>query len=506
MSPLPQHQTILSVYFGYHDSNVCFAGDGQIKLHLEAERVLRRKHARVQTRSEMDELIKAGLQYLGWQIEEVDVVLLGRWNNLYTPDASGKTVVVGRHFNPVLTSHHMNHVGTVLTGQFDESIVICADGGSEDGVSAVYHQKGFRVSKLEDLSATAATGRFYGTLTQLVVNPKCSAAHNHDAGKTMGLAAFGAVDDEMSALVKRHADRLNDLYFDGCDALRHDFGISDDFTAVWKDTRRTTLARCGQEYWIASFVRALERYSETGLPVCVVGGCALNVALNERLRSLPWVPDVFVPPVPNDSGQSIGAVLTYAPGTICDYPFLGRHFGVVEELPGELVSDLLSHRIVAWYEGRAESGPRALGHRSFLALPDSLAMRRRLSQQVKRREPYRPVAPVVTARAARRWFPAAARSPFMSFAAPSSPDSSRWLPAVVSVDGTSRLQVADPSALPVLAAALAELERQSRPGVLMNTSFNVAGQPIVDTPDDAYSTFLRSGADVMYVNGERVDR
>lgn len=497
---------LLSIYFGFHDSNITISSKKEILLHLEAERVYRKKHVRLETKEEMEDLVVRGLSYLKVGIEDFETLYLARWNNKLLPDKEGLVELLGKRFRPIMTSHHENHIGTSYPARFNDSIIVCADGGSEDGTSKIYYKKDNKIELIENLDQTPMTGRFFGTLTQLVINPHCSTAHNTDAGKTMGLAAYGNESKKMIGLIHRYEKELNNLYFDGCDNLREKFEISSNYERPQKDKRRVDLAFNGQGFWIKKFLKAITRHACLSKNVSLVGGCALNVTLNSEIVQCGKFQNVYIPPVPNDSGQSLGAILFHNPKIKCEYPFLGRAYGITKRMPAKLIDDLLREKIVAWYQDRSESGPRALGHRSFLGLPSSNKMKKQLSEIVKKREPYRPVAPIILENYLSKFFEPSIPSPFMSFSLNALKETQKVAPAVVHADGTSRAQTLKEKQNHILYEVLETLRKKTGAPILMNSSLNVMGEPIADTPEDAKRTFQNSQADILYINGERYEK
>jgi carbamoyltransferase len=275
---------------------------------------------------------------------------------------------------------------------------------------------------------------------------------------------------------------------------------------------------------------------ETGLPdLCFGGGVALNGVANARILSEAGFERVFVPPAPGDAGCALGAAL-YADRVyfhnpdrqVPDHPFWGPSVDGgrlakaaredsqrVEELDDALmlerVANDLSHgRIVGWMEGACEFGPRALGHRSLLAAPHTTAMRDRLNRDIKRREEFRPFAPVVPREAADRFFvlpPGGTRlARFMSGVFPIRSEWRERLAAVAHVDGSARVQVVDRDMAPRLHALLEAYGRRSGMPVLLNTSFNVAGEPIVTSALEGYMTFRRCGIDVLVAGSTIVNK
>jgi carbamoyltransferase len=288
------------------------------------------------------------------------------------------------------------------------------------------------------------------------------------------------------------------------------------------------------EETLVDIARQLQR--ETGLAdLCLGGGVALNGVANARILAESGFQRLFVPSAPGDAGCAMGAALyadrihfRNADREAPDHPFWGPSVNgaelgrvahedgqPVEELEeGALLErtagDLMAGRIVGWMEGALELGPRALGHRSILAAPHERAMRDRLNREIKYREQFRPFAPVVPVESAERYFelpPGGTRlARFMSGVFPVRPEWRDKLEAVTHVDGTARVQALEREMSPRLHALLTEYERRSGMPVLLNTSLNLAGEPIVNRAVEGYSTFLRSGIDVLVADRTRVTK
>jgi carbamoyltransferase len=279
------------------------------------------------------------------------------------------------------------------------------------------------------------------------------------------------------------------------------------------------------EETLVEIARAL--HQETGLPdLCLGGGVALNGVANARILAESGFERLFVPPAPGDAGCALGAAL-YADRIYCgnpdrempDHPFwgpgvdaaqLGRAASEdglpVEELDDPSLIDrmadaLAAGRIVGWMDGASEFGPRALGHRSILAAAGSREVRDRLNREIKYREEFRPFAPVVPIEAADQYFdlpPGGARlARFMSGVFPVRPEWRSRLAAITHVDGSARVQTLERNMAPRLYALLEAYGRRTGIPVLLNTSFNIAGEPIVTRAIEGYSTFRRSGIDAL---------
>jgi len=265
------------------------------------------------------------------------------------------------------------------------------------------------------------------------------------------------------------------------------------------------------------------------------GGVALNGVANARILAESGFERLFVPPAPGDAGCALGAAL-YADRIhfnnpdreVPDHPFWGpavdgsalaqlaredrQSFDELDhsDLIDRVADDLAAGRVVGWMDGALEFGPRALGHRSILAAPHTTEMRDRLNREIKYREEFRPFAPVVPIEAADRYFelpPGGARlARFMSGVFPVRPEWRARLAAITHVDGTARVQTLERGMAPPLYTLLEAYGRRSGIPVLLNTSFNLAGEPIVSRAVEGYSTFRRSGIDVLVAGRIRVTK
>jgi carbamoyltransferase len=371
-------------------------------------------------------------------------------------------------------------------------------------------------------------------------------AVNEDEYKVMGLAAYGrpTMTDAVRKLIRRTPDGAFALvpeYFEYHTTAKRSY--SPRFVELFGAPRNSydpidvdsaegqRFADCAAsvqrvlEDTLVDIARALHR--ETGLSdLCFGGGVALNGLANARILAESGFERVFVPPAPGDAGCAVGAAL-YADRIYLrnpdrdmpDHPFLGPTVDAAElaqaarddghdvevlddpALIERIADELAAGRIVGWMEGASEFGPRALGHRSILAAPHSREMRNRLNRDIKSREEFRPFAPVVPVEAADRYFllpPGGARlARFMSGVFPIRPEWRPRLAAITHVDGSARPQALDRDMAPRLYALLEAYGRRSGIPVLLNTSFNVAGEPIVNRAIEGYSTFRRCGIDVL---------
>jgi carbamoyltransferase len=447
----------------------------------------------------------------------------------------------------LFTEHHQAHAAaTFLTAPTHRAAILTCDGVGEWATLSVGHGErrpnGTTAIELtREIRFPHSLGMLYSTFTAYL-----GFVVNQGEYKVMGLASYGrpAMVDQVRRLIRRTPDGAFTLdldYFEFQTTVERSY--SSRFLDLFGPPRNPyepidletaegrRYADCAAsvqrvlEDTLVEMTRALHR--ETGLAdLCLGGGVALNCVANARILAESGFDRVFVPPAPGDGGCALGCAL-YADRMhfgnpdreTPDHPFwgpavdggelarLGREDGqpVSEFEDGDLIEriadDLAAGRVVGWMDGAMELGPRALGHRSILAAPHSAEMRDRINRDIKFREEFRPFAPVVPLEAASRYFdlpPGGARlARFMSGVFPVLPEWRSRLAAVTHIDGTARVQTLEREMSPRLYALLEAYERRSGMPILLNTSFNVAGEPMVNRAVEGYSTFRRGGIDVL---------
>ena len=447
----------------------------------------------------------------------------------------------------LFTDHHASHAAAAfLTSPSRKAAILTADGVGEWATLTVGRGERDREGRtairlLREIRFPHSLGMLYSTFTAYL-----GFAVNEDEYKVMGLAAYGrpTMVGQVEKLIRRTPDGAFTLateYFEYQTTAARSY--SSRFVDLFGPPRNRYEAIDletpeGQRYAdcaasvqrvledvLVDMARALQR--ETGLTdLCFGGGVALNGVANARMLAESGFDNLYVPSAPGDAGCALGAAL-YADRIyfrnphrdVPDHPFWGpavepaelakaarEDHQPVEELGDaamieRLAAELADGRIVGWMDGACEFGPRALGHRSILAAPQTAAMRDRLNRDIKYREEFRPFAPVVPVEHASRYFdlpPGALRlGRFMSGVFPVRPEWRGQLAAVTHVDGSARVQTLDREMAPRLHALLEAYGRRSGIPVLLNTSFNVAGEPIVTRALEGYSTFRRCGIDLL---------
>jgi carbamoyltransferase len=437
---------------------------------------------------------------------------------------------VNAHFGPLppmrFFGHHEAHAAaTFLASEFDRAAVATVDGRGGHYATMVWRGEGHRVTALRGEPYTNSLGRFY---------EDCTRHLGFDAfgeGKAMGLASYGD-PGRLRKIVGRLLDTtMRDRWYahvGTCDVDSTGFQprtCEDPLTGQYKD-----FAAGAQDALEAAMLRitrdAVRRAGADRL--CLGGGVILNCSANGRIADEGVASSSYIFPAAGDAGLSVGAALLAAAeaGMLAREPIAHAYWGPEygddaceralmkepqvtahrsENVAAETAGLLASGHVVGWMQGRMEFGPRALGNRSILADPRKLENRDRVNR-VKRRERWRPLAPVVLEDVASEFFQLAEASPFMLVACDVRPAARERIPAVVHVDGSARPQTVNPEQNERLHALLTAFGRITGVPVLLNTSFNDAGEPIVCSPADALRTFLATEMDILVLGDYIVRR
>ena len=436
---------------------------------------------------------------------------------------------------PILfAEHHMSHAASCfLVSPFEESAILTVDGVGEWATASFGVGRGSDITLFKEIRFPHSLGLLYSAFTYYLGFKVNSAEY-----KVMGLAPYGKpvhferIMKEMVHLNEDGSFKLNMKYFSYDYGLTMTNGAFDDFFGgpprlpeTWMNEREFDIAASVQKV-CEEVVLAMTRFiqKQTGLEnLCMAGGVALNCVANGRvIRETPFE-NLFVQPAAGDAGGAVGVAhwiyntLEKQPrGPAWNDAYLGPAYSdaeIKEYLDGQgakytVLSDaeltqrtaqLLSEgNVVGWYQGRMEFGPRALGGRSILADPRDPKMRDTLNMKIKFREGFRPFAPSVLADKASEWFEIDCESPYMLLVAQVR-EGKRTIPSVTHVDNSARLQTVTREQSPLYYGVIEEFERITGVPVIINTSFNVRGEPIVCTPHDAYLCFMRTNMDYLVV-------
>ncbi len=428
---------------------------------------------------------------------------------------------------PVFLDHHLCHAASsFLVSPFERSAILVVDGASESDTTLMALGEGAQITVLDRTPLPHSLGQFYAAMTAFL-----GFRPDQDEYIVMGLAASGeptfAADlrREILRLLPQGRFELNtrllDFHLARTGLFVEKFVCLFGFPRHSMDEltqRHRDLAASAQlvlEEVLLHLGRHLRSLTQAE-SLCLAGGVAYNCVANGRLRAELGFTHVYVPPAAGDSGAALGAALWWAARregagrrTLLPSAYLGPQFDeeacraalarmdlVAEPLTDvqlyeRVATELARGRLVFWYQGRMEWGPRALGNRSLLADPRREDMRGLINSKVKCREAFRPFAPSVLDERAREFFDLPASSPFMQFTVRVKDSAKGIIPAVTHVDGTARVQTVSREANPRFYDLLATFGRLTGVPVLLNTSFNVQ-EPIVCSPDDAVRCFLRT--------------
>lgn len=421
--------------------------------------------------------------------------------------------------------HHVAHAASAYyPSPYNSAAVMTLDGRGEEATTTYSIGRGAELKRIGQVNMPHSLGLLYERVTSYL-----GFLHSSDEYKVMALASYGKpvfVDDfrEMIQVLP------NGQYTISNERLEERFGPSrqkgDDFTA-----HHFNIAHSLQQVLEGTVLQLVDwLHAETGEEnLCLAGGVALNCVLNARIRDKGPFKNVWVQPAAGDAGVALGAALhvdvqqrgaTEKPAPM-EHAYWGPEYSDAEierflrwakvpyrkldDVAAEAAEILVQDKIIGWFQGRMEFGPRALGSRSILASPINPSMQARLNE-VKDREDFRPVAPVVLESDAGEWFEDVRYSPFMLFVNTVRADKADKIPAVRHVDGTARIQTVNRDQHPRYHDLLVAFKERTGVPVLVNTSFNTLGKPIVCTPRDAVECFWSSPFDALVIGSFLIEK
>jgi carbamoyltransferase len=537
---------VLGVNAVFHDSATALVVDGQTVAAIEEERLSRRKHGKPPLAFATWELPEQAaawcLREAGLQPADLDAVAYSydpglaadgevsgdpwEWlRTLYAERAPKFLASALPGLDPNKTAfvpHHLAHAASAYhAAGFESCAVLVLDGRGEGASHLAGHRHHGRFEQLAAQALPHSLGLLYEDLTEhLGFRRSC------DEYKVMAMASYGkpAMLERMRELVFADGEGgFRTLPVPWPELAPRLAAGGEDWTPRHADLAASVQRRL-EEVLIELCAWLAERTGETRL--AMAGGVALNCVANSRLARETPFERIWVQPAAGDSGTALGAAthvseqLGAAPAPMAS-PALGRGWSEAEleswlraaavpfERPDDIAEavaeQLAQNRIVAWHQGRGEWGPRALGHRSLLADPRHPDNLERLNE-IKGREQFRPVAPMVLERRAAELFAGPSPSPYMLFTHEVNPDWAERIPAAVHVDGTARIQTVDPAAEPLVARMLSAFERHTGVPVVINTSLNTAGRPMVEDPRDALECFGSAPIDFLAIGPFLVSR
>ncbi len=429
--------------------------------------------------------------------------------------------------------HHLCHaVSATVFAPASDAACLVIDGEGEVGAVSLFDLRDRKIKRRWRSWGPGSLGTFYAWLT-------CLCGFDWRLGeewKVMGLAAFGRPKAELkqslASILRVENGRLRfadeSVLATAHESLRR-FARAEGAPVL----QAADLAASGQAVFADLTDQILTSCLEGADGTLILsGGCALNSSYNGTIVGRTGFKRVFVPPAPADDGNAIGAaVLSWmqskgetripvsngsaylgtapAPRTVARLSYmrgLGRVRDVSDDSAGQIAQLLAAGKIIGIMRGRAEFGPRALGNRSILADPRGDEMKDRINRDVKGREPYRPFAPVIAEDTVAEWFEQSQPSPYMSVTLPWRASIKARVPAVVHEDGTGRLQTVSQTSAPWLHQLTQAFGSLTGVPIILNTSFNVMGKPIVHSVEDALAVFATSGLDAVLIDDHLIEK
>ena len=520
-------------FTGSHNSTFVVENKGKILLVLELERFLSYKNSGL-TKYKIPEypflIIEQVLNYIAKHtgISFFENCFSVGDNYVYINEVPYylNNLIPARNY--VTTKHHVSHAASSLyQSSFKEALIFSFDGGGNDGVFNIF--VGNRKTGIETLIkkfdvdfgfSYMVIGHYLDDIKQLPLYE----GHLIYPGKIMGLVSYGNIKSEwlipMEEFCYYCSQKTGNTYEYQhlIEDLQAKTGLIFNANERFKGQQAYDIAATWQRAWENVFIRLvtplIKNHAYMHLPLCLTGGCALNILLNTRIKK-EFNREVFIGPIPSDTGLAVGMILNHIkPETAIDITYTGlplldidciseyinnNNVFLYEVNHKNIIKDIVDGKIIGVARGNSEIGPRGLGNRSILCHPGIKDMKNILNKKVKNREWFRPFSPVVRAQDVSKYFEWEKESQWMSFAPLVKEEWREKLAAVTHVDNTARVQTVTFEQNWWLYNILTEMEAQTGVGVLLNTSFNVNGKPILTTVKDVFNILNNTELDGVII-------
>ena len=492
-------KNIVSI-FGGHDANITFF-NGQYHI-IELERLLKKRYTGLYTvdidlnDGEIIEILRdcQNIATKFWDIEnDYECVLINsQWKK---PKSLIENVFKSDKYL-TLTNHHYTHAYSAFyQSPYKKALILSYDGGGEHEYFNFYSGNSDGVSLLDKIPINMGMG-YWKSASLIRQVAERSKDRRSYAGKLMGLAGYGTVKEKMLPHLRQFFITRDGKIVEMIEGGNYYQGTGgENFAATIQKTLENIL------------FKELDKHN-TKIPLVVTGGCALNVIINEKIKDR-YEREVYVPPNPHDGGLSLGHMFCYQKPkervnvTYNGLPLLDRDklkdYNTKKVTKKDIAKLLKDGKIIGLVYGDSEVGPRALGNRSIVCDPSIPEMKDILNSKVKRRESYRPFAPFCKKEDVHKYFESRdfENMEYMSFAVKVKVDN---LPSITHVDGTARLQTVTEESHPHFYELLTEFGKISDTNVLLNTSFNSRGKPILSTISDALEILKETELDCVVVD------
>lgn len=551
-------------YSQMHDSSACIVRDGELLFAVAEERISRLKHDAGFPRN----AIRACLDFANVRAQRLDEVCFG-WQTagpVFRHDlkcyATGKVPLTylnglnstlhfmsmwhqesgakkfAQQFGPTkarmrFVDHHLAHaISAYAYSGFDDAAVVVMDGRGAWEATTMWHGHNGRLDPVLTIPFPESVGHFYSEFTEFL-----GFQRNSDEWKVMGLAPYGKPGVNLSAFMDVNAApyrvHARQLFANGATSSAGMAALLGPprIPESGIDERHKDIAYAVQDACETAMMNVVRMAIEKTRcrDVCLAGGVALNSKANGKIAASGLVERMFVQPAASDDGVALGAALAplldgngKLPNKPMRHPYWGPCFAddAIESAlltyklrstrladPASTAAELLAQgKIIGWFQGRMEFGPRALGSRSILADPRDPEMNAKVNNAVKFREWWRPFAPSIKKEAADEYLESAIDSAFMILTAQVRPEKRSIIPSVTHVDGSARPQTVEKEINPLYWRLIDKFGKHTGVPVIMNTSFNLRGEAIVHTPTDAIRTFFSSGMDALVIGSFLVEK
>ena len=498
---------ILGMSVAHHDGSMCILKGGKIVAAIEVERLSKKKKEPLRDNN-FSLLVEYILDAAEVKWEDIDYVAHGcspEYPDLNSVEFALDWVMGGSKLQPkpiYTVPHHLSHASaTYFTSPFTDSVFLTLD-GSEGDCEYFFHNSLIGWGDHHILQADRMIPSGFSIYYQRVCEYLGLGDPLHKVGTLMGLASYGTILDsyvDLPATVKK------------TNLIKENFSGAADVAATAQKVLEERIL-----YFIKNDISSpgLNRDQDESTNLCLGGGTFYNCPTNSRILKETKFKNIHHFPACGDSGIGIGAAL-YVAHAILDQPryqykpheicYLGKDYKLKKEIDYEYIARRISEgAVVAWMNGRSEFGPRALGNRSLLADPRNQYNRDRLNHVIKQREWYRPFAPIVLEECYQDWFDFDISSPFMLYTA--QVKQREKVPAITHVDGSARFQTVTEESNLHIYKLIKEFEKITNVPMLINTSLNGKGQPILETPEDGVDFFNNNPVNMAVIHGEIMEK
>lgn len=418
-------------------------------------------------------------------------------------------------------NHHLAHAScSYRLSNFDNALVIILDGAGEKVSTSVFLAEKNKIKLVKNYPISQSLGNIYTKITRLL------GLGNNGEGKTMALADYGTPIKNLDLIrFDRERNKFLINYYEVRKLEKYRRDSSEEINEVHKNIAATVQNQL--EISVKKMVQYYMKKFKTK-NICLGGGIVLNCKLNSEIFNLPEVEKIFIPPCPGDDGTSLGAALEvksrfeecfrldlknsylgprFSEKELKDYLDKSKiEYDYVKNITSDMANELARGKIIGLLQNRTEFGPRALGARSILAHPGQIKTKDEINAKIKNREMWRPFAPIILKSKMKEFYGCEVDAPFMNLSLNSKPEVAKKIPSVVHIDNSSRIQTVTKENSEFLTSLIRKFYKKTSLPLILNTSFNDCGEPIVCSPKDAIKTFFSTGLEILYLENFKIHK